>query len=99
MPPEAQSSQAPSPQAVTAPAAPSVVDLQAEIAAAREELVASLAELRSQTTPGALVRRGGHVVTGFFTDEYGGIRPERVAIVGAVVVGFIALRLLRRSRR
>lgn len=83
-----------------APASPtSVVDLQAEIAAAREELVATLAELREQTTPGALVRRGGNAVAGFFTDEYGGFRPERVAIVGAVVVGLIAIRLLRRSRR
>jgi hypothetical protein len=81
------------------PAAPSVEDLQAEIAAAREDLVATIAELKEQATPGALVQRGRRAVTGWFTDEYGGIRPERVAIVGAVVVGFVAIRVIRRSRR
>ena len=88
--------------AVTAAApapAPSIIDLQAEVAAAREELVASLSELKSQTQPKALVERGGRTVTGFFTDEYGGIRPERVAIVGAVVLGLVALRMLTRRRR
>lgn len=86
---------------VTPPAAApstSLVDLQAEVSAAREELVASIAELKSQTTPKALVERGGRKVTGLFTDEFGGIRPERVAIVGAVVVGLIALRLVTRRR-
>lgn len=78
---------------------PSVVDLQAEITAAREELVATLAELKAETAPGAIARRGGRAVTGWFTDEFGGIRPERVAIVGAVVVAIIALKVLRRGRR
>lgn len=81
------------------PPAPSVVAMQAEITAAREELVATLAELKAETTPGAIARRGGRVVTGWFTDEFGGIRPERVAIAGAVVVGIIALKLIRRGRR
>jgi hypothetical protein len=79
--------------------APSIVDLQAEVTAAREELVASLGELRAQTQPKALAERGGRSVAGFFTDEYGGIRPERVAIVGAVVLGLVALRMLTRRRR
>jgi hypothetical protein len=77
---------------------PSIAELQAEVAAAREELVASIASLKAGTTPGALARRGGSTVTGFFTDEYGGIRPERVAIVGAVVVGVIVLRMITRRR-
>jgi hypothetical protein len=83
----------------TPPSAPSITDLQAEVSAAREELVSSLTELKSQTTPKALVERGRRSVTGWFTDEYGGIRPERVAIAGAVVVGIIALRLVARRRR
>ena len=85
------------PPATTSP--PSLVDLQAEVTAAREELVASIAELKSQATPKAMVERGGRNVAGFFTDEFGGIRPERVAIVGAVVFGVIALRLITRRRR
>jgi hypothetical protein len=78
---------------------PSVAQLQAEITDAREQLVASLAELKAETTPGAIVRRGGRAVTGWFTDEFGGVRPERVAIAGAIVVGVIALKILRRRRR
>jgi hypothetical protein len=79
-------------------APPTVAELQAEVEAARNDLVASLAQLREETTPGSLVKRGGRAVTGVFTDEFGGIRPERVAIAGAVVVLFITWRVLRRRR-
>ena len=78
--------------------APSIVDLQAEVEAAREELVASIAELKSQTQPKAIVERGRRNVLGLFTDEFGGIRPERVAIAGAVVVGVLALIAIRRRK-
>lgn len=81
-----------------APAAPSVADLQAEVAAAREELLATLSELKAQATPAALAKRGGQAVLGWFTDEYGGVRPERVAIAGAVVAGVVVLRLITRRR-
>lgn len=77
----------------------SIAQMQAEITEAREQLVASLAELKAETAPGAIVRRGGRMVTGWFTDEFGGVRPERVAIAGAVIVGVIALKILRRRRR
>lgn len=76
--------------------APSLVDLQAEVVAAREELVASLDELRSQTEPKAILARGGRAVLGVFTDEYGGIRPERVAIAAVVTIGVLALVFRRR---
>jgi hypothetical protein len=76
--------------------APSLVDLQAEVVAAREELVASLDELRSQTEPKAMLARGGRAVLGVFTDEYGGIRPERVAIAAVVTIGVLALMFRRR---
>ena len=83
----------------SAPApAPSIVDLQAEVAAAREELVASIATLKAQTAPKALVARGGRSITGWFTDEFGGVRPERVAIAGAVVIGLVAISIIRRRR-
>ena len=78
--------------------APSITDLQAEVVAAREELVASIAELKAQAQPKALVERGGRTVTGIFTHEFGGIRPERVAIAGAVVLGIVAIAFLRRRR-
>lgn len=78
---------------------PTVAELQAEIESARDDLVASLDELKAQTKPAALAKRGQRNVLGFFTDEYGGVRPERVAIVGAVVLGVLFLGAMRRRRR
>lgn len=49
-------------------------------------------------TPAAMARRGGRAITGWFTDEFGGIRPERVAIVGAVVAGIVVLKIIGRRR-
>ena len=74
----------------------SIVDLQAELAAAREELAASIAALKAQTTPGAIAERGKRAVTGFFTTNDGGVNVKRVAIVGTIVVGIVAIKLLRR---
>lgn len=77
----------------------SAAELQAEIEASRASLVETIAELKAQTTPEALARRGLAAVRGVFTDEYGGIRPERVAVAAAAVVGVVVLRRWRRSRR
>jgi len=79
-----------------APAQTSLVDLQTEVVAAREELLASLSELQSALQPGALAQRGLKSLAGWFMDEHGGIRPERVAIVGAAVAGVVAIRFLAR---
>ena len=73
--------------------------IQAEVASARTEFIASLTELREQTTPAALAQRGLRAASSWFTDEFGGVRPERVAIAGAVVVGIVAIKLLRRRGR
>jgi len=81
------------------PQAGSPSQLQAEIDEARDNLAANLAALREQTSPDALVRRGRAKVTGFFIDEYGGVRPERVAMVAGAVVALVVLRRWRRSRR
>ncbi|MEI8260759.1 MAG: DUF3618 domain-containing protein [Actinomycetes bacterium] len=78
---------------------PTLVQLQADVEQARADLLATIDELRLQATPAAMVQRAGRTVTGFFTDEFGGIRPERVAIVGAVVVGVVAIRVLAWRRR
>ena len=78
---------------------PTLVQLQADVEQARADLLATIDELRLQATPAAIVHRAGRTVTGFVTDEFGGIRPERVAIVGAVVVGVVAIRVLAWRRR
>ena len=66
--------------------------------AARADLVSSLADLRAATTPGALAARSGRAVMGWFTDEYGGVRPERVAIAVGAVVGLVVVRRILRRR-
>ncbi|MGB4325060.1 MAG: hypothetical protein WBJ33_07360 [Candidatus Nanopelagicales bacterium] len=76
-----------------------IAAMQADIASARADFLASLAELREQTAPAALAQRGLRAAGGWFTDEFGGVRPERVAIAGAVVVGIVAIKLLRRRGR
>ena len=75
---------------------PSTVDLQAELAAAREELAASIAELKAQASPGAITERGKRAVTGFFTTADGGVNVKRVAIVGGIVAGIVVIKILRR---
>ncbi|MCF8530461.1 MAG: hypothetical protein K9G05_02860 [Candidatus Nanopelagicales bacterium] len=79
--------------------AQSLEAIQAELNAARADFVSSLTQLREQTTPAALAQRGLRAAGGWFTDEFGGIRPERVAIASAVVVGIVAIKLLRRRGR
>ena len=79
--------------------APSAEQLEAEIAQARDSLASTIEQLRAETTPQALARRGVGRVKGFFVDEYGGVRPERVAAAAGVVVTLVVLRRWRRSRR
>lgn len=79
--------------------APTAAQLEAEIAEARSSLTSTIEQLRAETTPQALAHRGVQKVKGFFTDEYGGIRPDRVAIVAGTVVAYLALRTVRRRRR
>lgn len=74
-------------------------ELEAEIAEARQRLAATLDELKVQVQPGSLARRGRRAMLGWFTDEYGGVRPERVAIVVGVTVTVVAFKVWRRSRR
>lgn len=81
------------------PDSPSPEALVDEVSAARAALVASVAELRDQFAPGSLATRTGRAVGGWFTKPEGGVRPERIAIAGAVVLGLVALTALSRRRR
>ena len=73
-----------------------LVSLQAEVESARAAFINSVTQLREQTSAGALVQRGVSAAQGWFTDDFGSIRTKRVAIVGAVVVGVVAIKLFRR---
>ncbi len=78
---------------------PTILALIAEITAARSSLLASIEELKEQTTPAAFRRRGLSLITGAFIDDKGGIRPKRVATVAGVLAGVVALKVLGRIRR
>lgn len=80
-------------------AQPTADQLAAEIAQARDNLTSTIEQLKAETSPQALARRGVNTVKGFFTDEYGGVRPERVAMAAGVVVSLVVFRRWRRSRR
>ena len=73
--------------------------IESDIEQAREQLVATLAQIKAQTAPAALVRRGGKAVAGFFTDDHGGIRADRVAIAVGVLASVVGLKIWGRSRR
>ena len=73
-----------------------LVSLQAEVESARAAFINSVTQLREQTSAGALAQRGLSAAQGWFTDDFGAIRTKRVAIVGAVVVGVVAIKLFRR---
>jgi hypothetical protein len=73
-----------------------LISLQSEVESARIDFVNSVTQLREQTSAGALAQRGLSAAKGWFTDDFGAIRTKRVAIVSAVVVGVVAIKLLRR---
>lgn len=70
--------------------------LQTEVEVARVAFINSVTQLREQTSAGALAQRSLHAAQGWFTDDFGAIRTKRVAIISAVVVGVIAIKLLGR---
>lgn len=78
---------------------PTTAELQAEVTAAKAALDQAVADLRAGVAPQAIAERGIEGVKGWFTDEHGGLRPDRLAIVAGAVVGLIALRALARRRR
>jgi hypothetical protein len=70
----------------------SIAQIEADMEATRERLTHTVSELQTSVTPSALRRRLVDRVHGFYFDEYGGIRPERVALTAAAVVGLALLR-------
>jgi hypothetical protein len=78
---------------------PTTDELQAEVESARAALEQAVADLKAGVAPQAIAERGVDAVKGWFTDEHGGLRPDRLAIVGGAVVGLIALRLIAGRRR
>lgn len=70
----------------------SVAQIEADMAATRERLARTMDDLQDSVSPHALRQRAVDRVRGFYLDEFGGIRPARVAVTAAVLVGWLLLR-------
>lgn len=69
----------------------SVDRISQELADARESLTDSVEQLEDYLKPKQVASRGVQKVTEFFVDENGQIKPERLAIAGAALLGLIGL--------
>ncbi len=82
---------------------PSVKDLQAQIAASRERLAATIDELTTRAAPKALAARQAEVAKARFaaatTTPSGDLRTERIAAVAAAVAVLLVVRCLLKRRR
>ena len=72
--------------------------IEADIDQARQQLVATLAQLKAETAPAALAQRGMGAVKGIFVAKDGSPRIDRIAIAVGVVGAVVGISILR-SRR
>lgn len=72
--------------------------IEADLAATRERLTRNLADLSDAVSPAGLRVRASGQARRVFLDEFGGIRPERVAAAAAIVAGLVWLGRLTRRR-
>jgi hypothetical protein len=67
--------------------------------ATRDRLAGRLNNLAAYVTPKAVAQRQVEKAKSVYVDEFGGIRPTSVLVTAGVVIGFLALRALRRRHR
>ena len=96
---KAQSSSASAVESVVVEPKRTAAQIESEIEATRNRLASRLDDFQDYVKPANVVDRGVASAKGVFVDEYGGVRPERVAIAAGAVVALIALRALSRRRR
>ncbi len=89
-----QTPQAPKTDAVAHQRTPA--EIEVDIVAARDRLVATVDQLQAAvkraTNPKRILVAQLSRVKGFYVDEYGGVRPERIVVTVGVVVGVIVVR-------
>lgn len=57
----------------------------------RKKLAETVADLEDYLKPSQVANRSLQKVTNFFVDENGQVKPERLAIAGAALLGLIGL--------
>lgn len=78
----------------------SIAQIEADMDATRARLENTLTEIQTQLSPRNIMDREVARVRGVFVDEYGAVRPERVAMAGGAVVGTVVIIVgLRRLTR
>ncbi len=80
------------------PAPRSMADIESDMDATRARLSATLDELKFAAQPKNIANRQIQKVKSFYTDEYGAVRVDRVAMTVGVVVGLLVVRRVWRSR-
>lgn len=73
--------------------------IEADLVATRDRLAGRLNNLAAYVTPKAIVQRQVDKAKSVYVDEFGGIRPTSVLVTAGVMIGFLALRTLRRHHR
>jgi hypothetical protein len=74
----------------------SLDEIETDLDATRARLAQGLDDLQAYVSPKNVIQRQVDKAKGVFVDQYGGIKPERVAMAaGAVVAVVVVLRLLR----
>lgn len=75
----------------------SLAQIETDMDATRERLAATIGQLQEALTPKNLAMAQVEKVKNFYVDEYGAVRPERVAATVGVVVGtVVVVRVLKR---
>ena len=77
----------------------SIDEIEADLDAARGRLADRIDELEVYVQPKNILDRQLAKVKGVFVDEFGGVRPDRVAIAAGAVVAFVVVSSLVRRRR
>lgn len=73
-------------------------EIEAEIERTRERLAGTVDAIAERVKPANVARRGLDSAKAQVLDEQGGLRTERVAVLGAAVAAAVALLVWRRSR-
>ena len=82
-----------------APPPRSMDEIESELTDTRARLASRIDDLQDYVRPKNVMQRQVDKAKGMFVDEYGGVRPDRVAIAAGVAAAFVGLVVLRRRRR
>ncbi len=75
----------------------SMAQIESDMEATRQRLTQTIGELQGALAPKNLLHMQVEKVRGFYIDEYGAVRPDRVAMTAGVIVGgYVVIRVTKR---